>query len=115
MTRPIIIAHHLIWTVYGWWLPNDPRGSGSNEVAADILKSLGELHRGRKKIQPTGVDIGTFYANAESLLKFPLLKFGSAEITASIAQAIEATIEKHRYTCVTPMRNHAGSRAFIDS
>ena len=26
--HPIVIAHHLIWTAYGWWLPNDPRGSG---------------------------------------------------------------------------------------
>ena len=24
---PIVIAYHLIWTVYGWWLPNDLRGS----------------------------------------------------------------------------------------
>ena len=98
MARPIIIAHHLIWTVYGWWLPNDPRGSGSHEVAANILKSLGELHRGRKKIQSTSADIRAFYANAESLLKFPLLKFGSTEI-AAIAQAFETTIKIYKYTC----------------
>jgi REP element-mobilizing transposase RayT len=98
VAHPIIIAHHLIWTVYGWWLPNDPRGSGSREVAADILKPLGELHRGRKKIQPTGEDIRAFYADAESLLKFPLLKFGSSEI-AAIARAVEATIEHYKYTC----------------
>jgi len=26
----MIIAHHLIWTAYGFWLPNDPRGSSSH-------------------------------------------------------------------------------------
>lgn len=29
--RPII-AHHLILHGYGHWFPNDPRGSGSDEV-----------------------------------------------------------------------------------
>jgi hypothetical protein len=27
--KPIVIAHHIMWTLYGWWLPNDPRGSTS--------------------------------------------------------------------------------------
>jgi hypothetical protein len=25
----MIAGYHLIWTAYGWWLPNDPRGSTS--------------------------------------------------------------------------------------
>ncbi len=32
--RPSVIAHHLIWTLYGHWLPNDLRGSGSTEFHA---------------------------------------------------------------------------------
>lgn len=28
-----VIAYHLILTTYGFWLPNDPRGSGSDPVA----------------------------------------------------------------------------------
>jgi hypothetical protein len=39
--RPIVIAHHLIWTNYGWWLPNDPRGSLSRTIASDLIAELG--------------------------------------------------------------------------
>jgi REP element-mobilizing transposase RayT len=28
----MVIAYHLIWTCYGFWLPNDPRGSWSDFV-----------------------------------------------------------------------------------
>ncbi len=41
MQRPIVIAHHLIWTAYGWWLPNDPRGSTSHTIASDVLAEPG--------------------------------------------------------------------------
>ena len=34
MNNPLVIAYHLIWTAYGWWLPNDPRGSGSVTIAS---------------------------------------------------------------------------------
>jgi hypothetical protein len=37
MLRPIVVAHHLIWTAYGWWLPNDPRGSMSNFVSSEVI------------------------------------------------------------------------------
>ena len=52
MAHPLVIAYHLIWTAYGWWLPNDPRGSGSKEIACDPIAELGELHFGRKQLQP---------------------------------------------------------------
>lgn len=54
MSNPIVIAHHLVWTAYGWWLPNDPRGSTSHWIASEVIAELGELHHGRKKIQPDG-------------------------------------------------------------
>jgi hypothetical protein len=37
----MVIACHLIWTAYGSWLPNDPRGSGSRRVVAPQLVDLG--------------------------------------------------------------------------
>jgi len=36
-----VIAYHLILTAYGFWLPNDPRGSGSVTVRADQLTQFG--------------------------------------------------------------------------
>src|SRR5262245_6645731 len=43
MLRPLVIAYHLIWTGYGRWLPNDPRGSGSIKVLAAVIAELGAL------------------------------------------------------------------------
>ena len=66
--QPLVIAYHLIWTAYGWWLPNDPRGGGSRTIRNDVLAQLGELHFGRKKVQPAGRVIRDFYAKAATLL-----------------------------------------------
>ncbi len=61
---PMVIGYHLIITAYGWWLPNDPPGSTSRTVASDVLKDLGALHFGRKKIQPAGKNIRAFTTTA---------------------------------------------------
>lgn len=36
-----VIAYHLVLTCYGFWLPNDPRGSGSKTVRAKHLREFG--------------------------------------------------------------------------
>ncbi len=53
MPRPLVIAHHLIFTIYGVWLPNDPRGSSSHKIRNEWIVDLGELHHGRKIQRPT--------------------------------------------------------------
>jgi REP element-mobilizing transposase RayT len=98
MSQPLVIAHHLIWTAYGWWLPNDPRGSGSREIRSDILVELGPQHFGRKRVQPSGRDVRRFYDQAAVLLTHPLLTF-DAPAREAIAQAFGQTIEEQRYTC----------------
>src|SRR5437879_1321939 len=40
MDRPIL-AHHLILSAYGFWLPNDPRGSWTDVVRAFELRRFG--------------------------------------------------------------------------
>lgn len=37
----MVLAYHAIFTAYGFWLPNDPRGSWSDEVWAKDLKPFG--------------------------------------------------------------------------
>ncbi len=98
MSQPLVIAYHLIWTAYGTWLPNDPRGSGSHSIQSDVLAELGELHFGRKPIQPAGREIRRFYDEAAPLLVYPLLQFDQAardEIAVSFAEVIA----QQRYTC----------------
>ena len=78
MPNPIVIAYHLIWTAYGWWLPNDPRGSNSKFVQSDVIFDLGNLHQGRKRVQPASSEIRTFYDSAEGRLKHALLAIDDA-------------------------------------
>ena len=98
MLNPIVIAYHLVWTAYGWWLPNDLRGSGSKHIAQDIFKQLGDLHKGRKQIQPASTEVRDFYEKAAGLLKYLLLKFGNSQVLA-IAQAFGQVVQDCRYTC----------------
>jgi REP-associated tyrosine transposase len=98
MSNPIVIAYHLIWTAYGWWLPNDIRGSGSTAIRNDVLKQLGELHFGRKRSQPAGWQVRDFYQQAAELLKYPLLTFQADQVNA-IASAFQGVIQQMKYTC----------------
>jgi hypothetical protein len=53
----MVAGFHFIWTAYGWWLPNDPRGSSSHEIRVERIAELGDLHHGRKAVQPAGREI----------------------------------------------------------
>jgi hypothetical protein len=94
----MVAAYHLMWSLYGCWLPNDPRGSSSHEMRNPVLVELGELHQGRKKVQPCRADLRAFYHKAEPLLMYPVLHIGEVEL-AVVAQAFATTIKCHRYTC----------------
>jgi REP element-mobilizing transposase RayT len=96
--QPLVIAYHLIWTAYGWWLPNDLRGSTSRVICSDIIAELGALHYGRKRVQPSGSLIHDFYEAAKAKLKYPLMTFGSDE-TLVIADAFSRVIQRMIYTC----------------
>lgn len=96
--RNIVIAYHLIWTAYGWWLPNDPRGSTSRTIASDVIVELGELHHGRKRIQPAGGVIRGFYGRARDVLKFELLSFTPEEMRI-IARSFAGLANGRPYTC----------------
>lgn len=98
MTRPIVIAHHLIFTAYGWWLPNDPRGSNSQTIRNDVVADLGEIHHGRKRVQPASAEIREFYREADKRLRHELLTFSVSDISA-IATAFGAVAKEQRYTC----------------
>lgn len=94
----MVAGYHLIWTAYGWWLPNDPRGSSSHEIRVEQIATLGELHHGRKVIQPLPAELRRFYAEAGDLLMHPLKKFAPATVD-TIATAFGQVIAERRYTC----------------
>jgi len=79
----MVIGFHVILTAYGFWLPNDPRGSWSDFVGAwelvrfgratktDERRSLaGELHDRRAR------------ARAKQVLKYPAVRFTGRQARA---------------------------------
>jgi REP element-mobilizing transposase RayT len=98
MMEPLVIGYHLIWTAYGWRLPNDPRGSGSISIASDVIAALGQLHFGRKKVQPAAWEVREFYRRAARVLRHPPLTFDELA-RAEIAAAFGQVITEQRYTC----------------
>ena len=97
--RPAIIAHHLIWTLYGHWLPNDLRGSGSDALRDPKFAALGEIHHGRKpaRLQPTRQELREFHTKAEPLLEFPRFWIDEAKRQA-IRDAIARVVADRGYT-----------------
>ena len=75
--RRTVHGVHLCWGTYGFWLPNDPRGSGSREVFADHLKPFGEAtfveNRKRSRARQ-GHDRGRRLAAKSELLR-PAVQF----------------------------------------
>jgi REP element-mobilizing transposase RayT len=92
-----IIAHHLIFTGYGFWLPNCLRGSGSDEIRHDPLEQLGPVLPGRQPIQPSREELKKFYREANPLLKFEPLWFDSAKRQA-LAEVFARVIRDFAYT-----------------
>ncbi len=87
-----------MWTLYGWWLPNDPRGSTSRTIRNDLVAELGDLHFGRKQVQPAGREIRSFYEQAKQTLTHELLAFSPNQFEL-VATAIGSAIEQCKYTC----------------
>ena len=103
-----ILANHVILTGYGHWLPNDPRGSGSDTVRKEALRELGELHHGRKREQPSRGTLRQFFREAEPLLEHPVLWFDE-RCRKAIGAGIETVVRGQRltmYACAV-CANHA--------
>jgi len=64
----MVIAYHSIFTTYGTWLPNDPRGSFSKAVYNEELAALGPVLYGRQSPQPRPAAMLRFHTMACSRL-----------------------------------------------
>ena len=93
-----VIAHHLVWTAYGTWLGNDPRGSMSREVYTPELAELGAAHFGRRRVQPPRRLVREFYDQATSRLRYQATHFSTVQILA-IGDALGEVVKANRYTC----------------
>lgn len=95
-----VIAGHQIFTLYGHWAVNDPRGSGSREFHDRKFAPLGPIHHGRRPDaqQPTRTALRTFHHRHAELLNFPLIWIDEPK-RRIVACAIAKTIHQRGYTC----------------
>jgi hypothetical protein len=103
----MVIAHHIILTGYGHWLPNDARGSMSREVRSERLEDIGPLHHGRRPVQPTGEALRAFHRAAGPVLHYPLLWWNGVARQAMI-DAFGDVVKREGLTCYAcaVLRNH---------
>jgi len=103
----VVIAYHIMFTGYAQWLPNDPRGSMSEELRSPEIQRLGEVHLGRRDVQPTQDQLKAFYREAEQHLAHPVLWF-EREHRDTIGRAFGTVIADERLTCYAcaVLQNH---------
>jgi REP element-mobilizing transposase RayT len=93
----MIHGYHVIWGTYGFWLPNDPRGSWSDFVASWELLRYGKTAR---SIERTDIDPerwNRWRASALTALKYPAVSL-TAEQVQAVATGFGTCVRKSRYT-----------------
>lgn len=108
----MILAWHLVWTAYGWWFPNDPRGSWSKEIWKPGLKCLAASftrrnRRGRKPVQPTPPQLRRWLDTAQKQLKYrPVILDSQARNIARAAITKQAQLNQYELLALTVMPEH---------
>jgi hypothetical protein len=76
----MILAYHVVFSTYGFWLPNDPRGSWSDFVAAWELFRYGPATKTdeRRSVAAKPHD-HRVRMEAKSALKYPPVEFNGEQ------------------------------------
>jgi len=93
----MILAYHVIFGAYGFWLPNDPRGSWSEFVGAWELYRFGKATKTTetRSLAHAGHDRKLRLA-AKLALKFPAVEFSGPQALA-VAQGFDEARREGRY------------------
>jgi REP element-mobilizing transposase RayT len=94
----MVAAYHLLWTIYGYWLPNDPRGSMSSLIRDNQIAQLGPSHFERKTVQPAKNEMRAFRDQSAKVLKHELRDLSPNEVTR-VATSLGDEIRERGYTC----------------
>ena len=95
----MIHGYHVIVTMYGYWLPNDPRGSWSDFVGRWELVQYGRPLRAllKKSLSDlTPQEVASRNAAQKSLLYPPVML--SQEQVQSVASGFANLVQKSGYT-----------------
>ncbi len=92
----MIHGYHVIFGAYGFWLPNDPRGSWSDFVGEWELTRFGNTTKSIERIELTPEQVSQ-RQQAKRLLKYPVVQFNGKQGRA-IGQGFHNRCLKSNYT-----------------
>ncbi|MBK8267775.1 MAG: transposase [Planctomycetes bacterium] len=89
----MVLAYHLVLSAYGFWLPNDPRGSCSDFVGSKELFRFGKARKVDSRESTAHVEHDRQWRMAaKQSLKYPPVRFSGVQARAvgrGFAKAIE--------------------------
>ena len=89
----MIIAYHAVFTTYGTWLPNDPRGSYSEGIYNNQLRILGRIKYGRQSPVPSKEQLMKFWATSSQRISRPVF-FLDDQKRSIVADAFSKVIQR---------------------
>jgi len=93
----MVLAYHLILTCYGFWLPNDPRGSWSTEVRRYELLRFGPATKVNTRRSIAGIEHNyALRRAAKAALKYPPVILNGLQARA-IVRGFAELCEKNKY------------------
>jgi REP element-mobilizing transposase RayT len=93
----MIHAYHVIWGAYGFWLPNDPRGSWSDFVGSWELARFGTATKSALRNQVDFEQWARWRATAQQALRFPPVVL-TGDQARSVAAGFGNLVRKCGYT-----------------
>ncbi len=93
----MIHGYHLIWGTYGFWLPNDPRGSWSEFVASWELARFGRATRCTERREIDSAVWSQWRTAALSALRFPPVELTGVQARA-VGNGFGVAVRKSRFT-----------------
>jgi REP element-mobilizing transposase RayT len=104
----MVLGYHCIFGFYGFWLPNDPRGSGSNYVARWELLRYGPATKtlGRRSVAHRPHDQSRRIA-AKSALRYPAVEITGRQAVTVVSGFCKAAQEgQYSIHACAVMPNH---------
>ena len=92
----MVHGYHVILTAYGFWLPNDPRGSWSDFVGAWELVRFGRASKSIERREMTE-GLEQMRQEAKKALKYPPVHFTGVQARA-IGHGFEKACKKSGFT-----------------
>lgn len=97
----MVRAYHVIFSTYGFWLPNDPRGSGSDRVAALHLQQFGPATKVQtRRSVASECHNRVIRTEAKKSLKYPPVIFDGAQARA-VARGFAQVLQEYEYPVYT--------------